>query len=108
MPRVILGAPKTGCFSLQDDLARLIRTTRGDCPGDDELDNYFRGILKGKYRSDLSSHIELCGICQTRLKRLEDFERALVQADSESPGWTSAEKRLRRKIRNLASGKENL
>jgi hypothetical protein len=91
---------------LQDDLARLIRSTRGDCPGDDELHSYFRGILKGKDSSGLSSHIELCGICQTRLKRLEDFERALVQADSESPGWKSAEERLRRKIRNMASGKD--
>jgi len=49
--------------------------------------------------------MELCGICQTRLKRLEDLESAITQADSESPGWRSAEERLRKRVRDMASGK---
>ena len=90
---------------LQDDLAKLIRSTRGACPGDDELHNYCCGVMDGRPRSALPSHVELCGICQTHLKRLEDLERALAQADSDSSGWKSAEERLRRRVRDMASGK---
>ena len=90
---------------MQDDLVELIRSTRGPCPGDDELYDYHRDALVEKVRSTLSSHMELCGICQTRLKRLEDLESAITQADSESPGWRSAEERLRKRVRDMASGK---
>src|SRR6266496_6714300 len=63
-----------GCHPLDDDLVKLVRGQRGPCPGDDELHNYSRGALDAEVSSTLSSHIGLCGICQVRLKRLEDLE----------------------------------
>src|SRR5437764_13963474 len=83
-----------GHHPLDNDPVRLLRNALGPCPSNDELHNYSRGTLDEEVRSALSSHIDLCGICQVRLERIESFESALSEPDSDAPGWKSAQKRL--------------
>ena len=96
----------SGCHLVDEDVAKLVRSTRGPCPSDEELHDYHRGIVDGEVKAKLSAHIDLCGICQVRLERIDDFERATAKPQSEAPGWRSARKRLRKQVRHMASGKE--
>ena len=93
-----------------EDFAKLVRRARGPCPGEDLLCSYTRGVLGPKATSVLRSHIELCGICHSWLKRIGEIDRAVALGPdevslslAESESWKAAEPRLRRRICQMAS-----
>ena len=92
--------------TLRSTSRNQIRDARGPCPSDHDLQKYRERCLDPSVSQELSQHLELCGMCQARVKRMVDIERALLERGSECPGWTSAKRRLRKRIRDIASGKE--
>ena len=91
---------------MRNNYADQIRNARGSCPSDSDLQKHSRRCLDPYIRHELSPHIDLCGMCQARLKRMKDIERALSEGNSECPGWTPAKRRLRKRIGDIASGRE--
>jgi hypothetical protein len=90
---------------LQDDIKNLLRRARGSCPKEAVLRNYAGGRLEPGVKDALRPHIELCGVCQGRLKRIRDIDRAFSEPAQDCVGWNTAGMRLRRRIRDMISDK---
>ena len=92
--------------ALRNDSLDQIRNARGPCPSDRDLQSYGERSLDADVSHELSLHIDVCGMCQAQLKRIADIDRALLDGNSDCPGWILAKRRLRKRIRDIASGKE--
>ena len=81
--------------SMFQDYVNDLRARRGECPQEEPLVAFQEGALTGDPAAEIEAHLAICGLCQMRLRWIEQCER-LEGADIEEPGnWTEIERRGR-------------
>ena len=81
--------------SMFQDYVNDLRARRGECPQEEPLVAFREGAITGESAVEIETHLAICGLCQMRLRWIEQCER-LEGADIEAPdNWAEIERRGR-------------
>ncbi|MBI1788067.1 MAG: zf-HC2 domain-containing protein [Acidobacteria bacterium] len=75
---------------------RALRERRGPCPSAEALSAYQAGSLEPGEADRVRAHVAVCGLCDSLLVRLKDFD---APGPPPSPvSWPAAERRMRARV----------
>ncbi len=72
--------------SLQEAFDEL-KARRGDCPGSDELLQYQQKSLPAEQLVKMKQHIDSCGLCDSIVTGLTQFDSAVIEKPKQSIPW---------------------
>src|SRR5271165_5217131 len=72
-----------------------MRSRLGECPDTDALARFAAGSLQPEEASRIRSHVSLCGVCDSLVERLRDFDEPGAGG---AAGWAAANRRIRSKV----------